>query len=57
LFVATLIVWSSCGVANRQSSNANLSATAFAEKIKELPDATILDVRTPGEFEDGHLDS
>jgi thioredoxin 1 len=32
-----------------------LTATAFAEKIKELPSSIILDVRTPEEFASGHL--
>jgi thioredoxin 1 len=33
-----------------------LSATEFSEKLKELPDAPILDVRTPEEFSTGHLE-
>lgn len=33
----------------------NLSATEFADKIKELPTATIIDVRTHDEFSKGHL--
>ena len=33
----------------------NLEATAFAEKLNELPNAPLIDVRTPGEFADGHL--
>ncbi len=52
--VAVLI--SSC--TSGQSSSAtktNLSATEFADKIKELPTAPILDVRTPDEFSKGHL--
>jgi thioredoxin 1 len=32
-----------------------LSATEFAEKLKQLPTAPIIDVRTPGEFSTGHL--
>lgn len=33
----------------------NLTATEFNAKIKELPAAPIIDVRTPGEFDGGHL--
>lgn len=32
-----------------------LSAQEFQQKITELPTATLLDVRTPGEFANGHL--
>jgi thioredoxin 1 len=32
-----------------------LSATEFAEKLKQQPSAPIIDVRTPGEFSKGHL--
>ena len=38
-----------------QTTNTNLSATEFSEKIKELPSAPIVDVRTPQEFSKGHL--
>lgn len=32
-----------------------LSANEFADKIRQLPSAPLLDVRTPEEFADGHL--
>lgn len=32
-----------------------LEAKAFAEKIKALPNAPLIDVRTPEEFGEGHL--
>jgi thioredoxin 1 len=38
-----------------QSQSTNLSASAFSEKIKELSNETVLDVRTPEEFAKGHL--
>jgi thioredoxin 1 len=46
-----------CNCTNNNSSNLKtyLSATEFAEKIKELPAAPVIDVRTPGEFAKGHL--
>ncbi|MBS1781871.1 MAG: thioredoxin [Bacteroidetes bacterium] len=50
-----LLLLSSCTNVQSQNSNTNLSATQFAEKIKELPNAPILDVRTPDEYSKGHL--
>lgn len=48
-----LILFNSCKQSSAQKSS--LSPTEFADKIKELPDAIILDVRTPGEFSEGHI--
>lgn len=57
LFImATAILFlGSCGTGQSQTSDSVLSATAFAEKIKLLPSAPIIDVRTPEEFSKGHL--
>ncbi len=49
------IIINSCSNGQTQSAKTNLSATEFADKIKELPTATIIDVRTPEEFSKGHL--
>jgi thioredoxin len=49
------ILFNSCTNGQTQTTKTNLSATEFAEKIKELPTAVILDVRTPDEFSKGHL--
>lgn len=49
------ILFSSCTNGQTQNTKKNLSATEFADKIKELPSATIIDVRTPDEFSKGHL--
>lgn len=49
------ILFNSCTNGQTQSTKTNLSATEFADKIKELPTATIIDVRTPAEFSKGHL--
>ena len=43
------------GCTNAQNQATNLSAQDFANKLKEMPEATILDVRTPEEFSGGHL--
>lgn len=53
LFFLTIIL-NSCSTGQ---NNNNLSVTAFADKLKSTSDATILDVRTPSEFEAGHLEN
>lgn len=50
-----LIAFIFISCANGQTKNNNLSATEFSEKIKQLPKASIIDVRTPEEFLKGHL--
>lgn len=49
------ILFNSCTNGQTQNTKTTLSATEFADKIKELPSATIIDVRTPDEFSKGHL--
>ncbi|AFK01737.1 Thioredoxin domain-containing protein [Emticicia oligotrophica DSM 17448] len=39
-----------------QSTKTNLTPIEFAEKVKVLPNASLIDVRTPEEFSKGHLD-
>ncbi|MBL0049196.1 MAG: thioredoxin [Bacteroidetes bacterium] len=53
IFVLFFLV--SCSNLQSQNSKTNLSASEFSEKIKQLSDALIVDVRTPEEFEKGHL--
>lgn len=52
---AFTIILNSCSTGQSQNSKTNLTAVEFAEKIKELPNAPIIDVRTPNEFSGGHL--
>lgn len=52
--VATLVL-GGCRNGQTQTSKTSLTATEFAEKIKQQPDAPILDVRTPDEFSEGHV--
>lgn len=40
---------------NKLPAGANLAVAEFAEKLKNTPNAQLVDVRTPGEFEKGHL--
>ncbi len=47
----------SCSNGQTQNSKTNLSAEEFAAKIKELPSAPIIDVRTAEEFSKGHIQS
>lgn len=51
----TIILLISCNGQN--SKNTNLTAVDFHEKIKELKSPQLIDVRTPEEFEGGHLEN
>lgn len=56
IFLATIIL-SSCGNAQTNSTPTSLSATEFAERLKKDNTIQLLDVRTPGEFKNGHLEN
>lgn len=49
------VILNSCSTGQSQKVKANLTAVEFSEKIKELPNAPVIDVRTPDEFSSGHL--
>jgi len=49
-----LIILTGCGKA-QNNGNSNLSATEFSKKLNQTKDAQLVDVRTPGEFRNGHL--
>ena len=53
LIITTGLLITSCS--NGQSTKNDLSAKDFYTKIKETPNAIIVDVRTPDEFSKGHL--
>jgi thioredoxin len=53
LFTAFVILLISCS--NGQNNNNTLPAIAFSDKIKSLPDAAVIDVRTPEEYQKGYL--
>lgn len=53
LLAASTLIFNSCS--NAQTTNTKLSATEFSDKVKAMPSAAILDVRTPEEFSKGHL--
>lgn len=50
-----LIVLAGCGKAQTNKSENSLPATEFSKKLDQTKDAQLLDVRTPGEFRNGHL--
>jgi thioredoxin len=52
--VAVLSI-ASCKQGNTNGQQESLSAPEFSKKISEKPEAIIIDVRTPEEFEKGHL--
>lgn len=54
-FLVLVILLNGCSNEQTQNNNTSLSATVFADKISQLPAATILDVRTPDEYSKGHL--
>jgi 3-mercaptopyruvate sulfurtransferase SseA len=56
IFISTItILFSSCSNGHSQKYKSNLSATEFSKKIADLPAITIIDVRSPEEFEGGHI--
>ena len=55
LFITVLL--SSCGGESMKQGSAKLSSVEFYERIKDAEDAQIVDVRTPEEFKNGHLEN
>ena len=45
----------SCSETKSQDTKSDLSAQEFADQIKNSPNGIVLDVRTPGEYSEGHL--
>ncbi|HRG59133.1 MAG TPA: thioredoxin domain-containing protein [Bacteroidia bacterium] len=54
-FLVLLLILSACS--NGQNAKFGLSATEFNEKLKQTPDAQLVDVRTPDEYQGGHLNN
>jgi len=56
IILATVIfLFNSCSNGQSSPSGPSIPAAAFSKKITELPGAPLIDVRTPGEFSQGHL--
>ncbi|HLP49364.1 MAG TPA: thioredoxin domain-containing protein [Chitinophagales bacterium] len=51
----TALILAGCAGQPGPQNDTNLTAEEFAEKLNASPGAPLLDVRTPGEFNDGHL--
>ncbi len=57
IFISALLILAGCSTIQSENSQLNLSPTAFKEKLLLLPEAVLLDVRTPEEFAKGHLEN
>ncbi|MDO9255745.1 MAG: thioredoxin domain-containing protein [Bacteroidales bacterium] len=55
IFTTVVLLLNSCTNGQSTPSNPSVSAAEFSKKISELPGAPLVDVRTPGEFSQGHL--
>jgi thioredoxin len=56
IFTTVVLLFNSCTSGqSTPSDNSSVSAAEFSKKIAELPDAPLIDVRTPGEFSQSHL--
>lgn len=53
-FISVILIHS-CTSSNEGGVNFQLNAQEFSERISATTDAVILDVRTAGEFSQGHL--
>lgn len=49
------VLFTGCSKAQKSTDDRSLSATAFAEKLKNTSAAQLVDVRTLGEYKKGHL--
>ena len=57
LIVIAVIILHSCSNAQTKSTQTSLSAIEFAEQLKKDATIQLIDVRTPGEFKNGHLEN
>ena len=54
-FVVFTFFFVGCTDDKNHTAGTHLSATEFAEKLNQMPEAALVDVRTPEEFSKGHL--
>jgi len=57
LVLPVILVFSACGIGQSESGSSVLSAKAFQKEISATPEGIVLDVRTSGEFNEGHLEN
>lgn len=50
-----LIILTGCGKAQNNKNGSRLPAAEFSQKLNQTKDAQLVDVRTSGEFRNGHL--
>ena len=50
-------VFNSCSNAQEQKTRSLLTAQEFNAKIKEVENPMVIDVRSPAEFSEGHLEN
>jgi thioredoxin len=55
ILASVAIFFNSCTNGQSSLSGPSIPAVAFSKKMTDLPGAPIIDVRTPGEFSQGHL--
>ncbi len=55
IFTTVVLLFNSCTNGQSKPSGPSIPAIEFSKKITELPGAPLVDVRTPGEFSQGHL--
>ena len=55
LLATSIFLFNSCTNGQSAPSGPSIPAQEFSKKITELPGAPLIDVRTPGEFSQGHL--
>jgi len=53
--LVVIVAWGFAACSNGQSGKFELTADAFSAKIKEFPEAPVVDVRSPEEYAEGHL--
>jgi thioredoxin len=55
VFASAVGLLSNCGKGEPKSDLTHFPAVEFSEKLKQTPDAQVIDVRTPEEYAKGHL--
>ncbi len=55
LIIGFCLLVSGCNKGQTQNSASLLAPADFAEKIKQVPESPIVDVRTPEEYAEGHI--
>ncbi|MGB3078454.1 MAG: rhodanese-like domain-containing protein, partial [Saprospiraceae bacterium] len=55
LILGSCLLASGCNKGQSQGSASILAPSDFSEKIKQTPEAPIVDVRTPEEYAEGHI--